>query len=485
MLLLLLLTVPAEPAAAQVPRTFAGIYTQEPRSGSASERLSVLRAQVQAGAGVARIGFPWTEIEVIPGYYEWSETDRLVTAAATAGIDLLPVLISPPIFRSSAPPGEFYGHGVWPPEDPADMARFAAEAVRRYGSGGSFWTEHPELPYAPVRSWQVWNEPNVPFFWPDGPDAAEYVQLLKPTAEAIRQADPAAEVVTAGIPSSRIGVPLHTFITALYDAGIAGSFDVLAVHPYAEDPTTALSLLETTRKLMDARGDSSPMWATEFGWATDGSSSPFTTDEPTHAAYIWEALHLFADDRARLRLRGFVLYNWRDQESSGGSSEAWPAHAGLLRLDGSRKPGYNAFRDAVLDLTAVTAPPGSTPGEPAAGEDGAADGGTPSARLRIIVGRRVRARHGHVRVKLRCLGRERCRGTLWLQRRWRPGRPRLKLGHRTFSVPAGRDTARKIRLAPRARRALGRARRMRVLAGASVPGAPPASAAFMLLRSRH
>ena len=37
---------------------------------------------------------------------------------------------------------------------------FVKAAVRRYGPHGQFWTQHPELPNDPIRTWQVWNEPN-------------------------------------------------------------------------------------------------------------------------------------------------------------------------------------------------------------------------------------------------------------------------------------------------------------------------------------
>ena len=472
----------AAPAAAAPAPPFAGIYTEEPRTGTVEERLGVLRAHAEAGAGLVRLGMPWTEIELIPGYYDWTSMDRLMEAAARSGVSVLPVLISTPAFYSSAPSAKLHWQGMWPPEDPADLARFAAAAVDRYGAGGWFWLAHPELPETPIRSWQVWNEPNVPFFWPSGPDAAEYVRLLRPVANAIRAADPQAEVVSAGIPSSRIGMPLHAYLEDLYDAGVTGTFDVLAIHPYAERPLDALVLLEQARTRMDQHGDDSPIWATEFGWATDGSPSPFTTDEATQAAYLWEAIHLFADDRTRLKLRGLVVYNWQDARSSGGNTEAWPAHAGLHRLDGSRKPGYSAFRGAVLDLMAT----GSLPayGETIAGGGGSSDTGSPggaASRLRIVVGRSVRARGGKVPITLSCSGDRRCRGTLWLQRRWRRGLPRLALGHRTFTVGAGRSLEVRVKLTRRARRVLRRRRAMRASAGATVPGAAAVPARFRLL----
>ena len=116
--------------------------------------------------------------------------------------------------------------------------------ARRYGPGGSFWREHPGLPRLPVQSWQVWNEPNLPVYWPSGPDAGEYVALVRATALGIRRVDPGAEIVTAGLPDSSLGVPLDEYVTAMYAAGGAGAFDVLAVNPYGEDARGVLETVE-------------------------------------------------------------------------------------------------------------------------------------------------------------------------------------------------------------------------------------------------
>ena len=39
--------------------------------------------------------------------------------------------------------------------------RFLTNFVHRYGPEGSFWAAHPNLPYHPVTSYEIWNEPNL------------------------------------------------------------------------------------------------------------------------------------------------------------------------------------------------------------------------------------------------------------------------------------------------------------------------------------
>ena len=84
-----------------------------------------------------------------------------------------------------------------PPADPAAYGRFAGQVAARFGSRGTFWAEHPELPRVPVRDYQIWNEPAgfAPgigsVFWDDPgvPYAPGYVALLacRPAADPGRR----------------------------------------------------------------------------------------------------------------------------------------------------------------------------------------------------------------------------------------------------------------------------------------------------------
>ena len=66
--------------------------------------------------------------------------------------------------------------------DPAQYisldAQFVKQAILRYGPRGTFWTENPTLPRKPLRTWQVWNEPNFKYFVAK-PNPAEYGRLVK------------------------------------------------------------------------------------------------------------------------------------------------------------------------------------------------------------------------------------------------------------------------------------------------------------------
>nr|MDQ3936022.1 hypothetical protein [Actinomycetota bacterium] len=225
--------VPATAVAATVPADFPGVYPSKHDTFDAARRADSMDLQAKIAAGTLRIPFDWSQFERSPGVWDYSVYDPVVADAAARGLRILPILFDPPSFRSTR--GTSTKRGMYPPNDNAAMGEFAARLVARYGPAGSLWAERPELRRVPIRSWQVWNEPNIPFFWPDGADAAGYTRLLEAVAGSIRAADPGAEVVAAGLPNSSNGPSAKTFLKWMYEAGAADAFDTLAIHPYGPD----------------------------------------------------------------------------------------------------------------------------------------------------------------------------------------------------------------------------------------------------------
>ena len=77
--------------------------------------------------------------------------------------------------------------------------------MRRYGPNGTLWAERPEVPRLPIRSWQIWNEPNLGPYWCGKANAKQYVAMLRAVGTAIKQVDRGAQIVTAGLPDSKLG----------------------------------------------------------------------------------------------------------------------------------------------------------------------------------------------------------------------------------------------------------------------------------------
>ena len=76
--------------------------------------------------------------------------------------------------------------------------------MRRYGPNGTLWAERPDVPKLPIRSWQIWNEPNLRLYWCGKPNAKQYVAMLRTVGTAIKQVDRGAHIVTAGLPDSKL-----------------------------------------------------------------------------------------------------------------------------------------------------------------------------------------------------------------------------------------------------------------------------------------
>ncbi|MGH2804718.1 MAG: hypothetical protein ACRDL4_16985, partial [Thermoleophilaceae bacterium] len=159
----LALVAPTASAEARLSKDFFGIAAWTPPSVGEFERMG--RARV----GVYRTTMLWSVVEPRRGRRDWRYYDDLIYRTSRAGIRLLPALIGSPRFAA-----RIERH---PPRGRRAMRRwlgFVRGAVNRYGRRGKIWRRHPELPYRPVRAWQVWNEPNLRAYWRGRPNARQY-----------------------------------------------------------------------------------------------------------------------------------------------------------------------------------------------------------------------------------------------------------------------------------------------------------------------
>jgi hypothetical protein len=343
-------TQPPSARTPAAPADFVGIIPPGIAAMNAAELNRNLDIAERLHVGLLRQTFDWADIERSPNRFHFARYDALMAAAAQRGLRVMPVLFNPPGFHSSGPPRPSR-RGTFPPRRPEDLGAFAVVVVRRYGPGGSFWRAHPELPAVPIRTWQVWNEPSLPVYWPTGPDPKAYAQLLAATGKAIKSVDPGATIVSAGIPQSRIGVPFGRYVEGLYAAGAKGSFDALAIHPYARDTAGVQAAILQARRIMDRHGDHSPIWVTEVGWASGGPPSDFTVGPRGQAQRVGSTLLALNSRRQALGLRGIVYFGLRDSPVYPGGHDFWGLHTGLLRINGVRKPAFEAFEKAAQRLS--------------------------------------------------------------------------------------------------------------------------------------
>ena len=308
-------------------------------------RSDNLGSMSSIGIGLLRQPFLWREIETTPGTFDFSRYDEFVGHVSSMRIKILGVIFGPPSFRMQAGPAKY----TCPPNSNDEFAGFAAALARRYGSRGTYWSEHPEVPRNPVTTWQIWNEPNIRPYWCGKPNARQYVAMLRAANKALKAADPRTETVTAGIPKSKLGIPIFTYLRQLYRAGAKQTFDTLAINPYSRTVPELKTLLRRVRRLMNAHNDRrAKIWVTELGWADKGPGSPFTVGAKRQASRITAAYRMLAQQRSALKLRGVVYTFWRDLPPYPPVyKDFWSLHTGLLRQDGSVKASFRAFAKAI------------------------------------------------------------------------------------------------------------------------------------------
>lgn len=350
----------ASPAAAATPApapdAFYGTWYDALSPTPEAARVELDR-QAAAGIGLIRQYVFWDRIERSPGVFDWSRFDQLVIDATARGMTVLPTLLYTPEFYTSKPAGST-STALFPPTNPDDMARFAEAMVRRYGPNGTFWcsTTSPlppscRTPYAPIRAWEVWNEPDFPSWWKGAPNASEYVPLLRAVSAAIHRADPSAEVVLGALTNSGASGE-GRYLDQLYDLGAGGLFDTITVNPYAHNVRDMVGFVRGARAIADQHGDNDkPIRVTEYGWASGPGRLDRYTTEQCQAALMHAGTQRLVALRNEVKLRSAIQFQWRDLQTD---SIAWPHYAGLLRADGSAKPSLGAIADAIAERPTPT-----------------------------------------------------------------------------------------------------------------------------------
>jgi Beta-galactosidase len=349
------LATPAEAAKRKVPFGFFGTVLPAdmsfPRLVSDAALDQQMALMARSGVESVRANFPWASVERQPGVYDWALTDRLAGTAARHGLELLAtVLITPDWAEGRSRPR--YPSGT-PPRNPGLYAGFVGQLVSRYGPQGSFWAENPSLPRVPIRHWQIWNEQMAPWFWSSQPWQASYTRLLKAAYRVIHRADPGATVVAGSlvaIGGSLIKARGYTQwdgIRDLYRAGAKGHFDVIAVHPFTNNPSSVrltidqmLEIIRRVRSPMRRNGDSrKPIIVTELTWPAAVGRVPrqrllgLETTSRGQVLRLKAAYRRLAGVRRRMRITQAYWYSWATEyDTKSQLSDVSYRFAGLNRV---------------------------------------------------------------------------------------------------------------------------------------------------------
>jgi hypothetical protein len=216
--------------------------------------------------------------------------------------------------------------------------------VRRYGQGGSFWRENPELPYLPVEAWELWNEPNIVTFSSNS-DPERFARLLRIGGGAIHGADPAAKVILGGLFGRPLQIPPNIssgdFLNRVYRARAgeavlrrrgAASIRRRRRRDAPPDPQPASCDAGPPRR-------PHPLYVTELGWGSDSFQTRWERGPLGQARELDEAFSMLAGNRRAWRIGGVWWFSWTDIRGGCQFCDS----AGLLTENREAKPAWYRF----------------------------------------------------------------------------------------------------------------------------------------------
>src|SRR5215217_6832189 len=329
------------PAAAADSSGFFGVNAQALFGLSAGRVEAHLGVMADGGLELVRRDASWDVAEPEPPEggrhsYLWDRFDREVAAYARHGLRWLPI-----VDYSTAWSGEIAGDFFSAPVRVGDYAAYAGALADRYGEGGSFWHQHPQLPELPVTRFEIWNEPNAELFWHPTERAAErYAELYLAAHAAIRRADPSARVLVGGLALSNHDVlDEHDFIATMvrHRPELAGAVDAIAFHPYAATADGVIARIRDFRQTLERLGlGQVPLEITEVGWTTTKTSE---TDRAQALRQLAEQL-----PRSDCNIASLIPHTWLTDEQDPNNPEHW---FGIYTPDTTPKPSGSAYTTAV------------------------------------------------------------------------------------------------------------------------------------------
>ncbi|MBW8059111.1 MAG: hypothetical protein FVQ78_02015 [Solirubrobacterales bacterium] len=334
---LALLALPPAAVGAFVPPGFVGISPQGPIGDSDFELMR------QAGVKSVRLPLFWSSVQPHSRFVstpEFSAFDNAVAAAAEHRIRVFPFLWGSPGWVAPRPLDEPVG-SVW---QRWAWASFLRDAVARYGSRGSFWEENPELPFLPIRQWEIWNEENIVTF-SRRPDPERFARLIRHSGRVLHRADPGAKAIVGGLFGRPLQVPPNVrsgdFLSRLYRARrVKKYFDGVALHPYVADADAMRPQIANLRRIMRVHHDAAtPLYVTELGWGSDSGESRWERGLRGQARELNRAMAMLANHRRAWRVGGVWWFSWVDQDGGCQFCDS----AGLLTERREAKPAWYRF----------------------------------------------------------------------------------------------------------------------------------------------
>jgi xylan 1,4-beta-xylosidase len=229
-----------------------------------------------------------------------------------------------------------YRGNITPPTDYGAWATLVGKLV-------AHWVERYGLPE--VRSWffEVWNEPNLHFFWSGS--QSEYFTLYRHSALTIKAIDAGIRV---GGPATAVNAWIPEFLEFCAKGGVP--VDFISTHHYpndafgteGQDTVTQLSksprsTLRDQTRIVRTQAGSLPVYYTE--WCSSSNPRDPLHDEPYAAAFVMKTIL-----EANGLVQAYSYWTFSDIfEENYFPSVPFHGGFGLLNIHGIAKPTYRAF----------------------------------------------------------------------------------------------------------------------------------------------
>jgi polysaccharide biosynthesis protein PslG len=278
-----------------------------------------LRLASEIQAKIVRIDVSWAGLEQ-NGQFDFAPFETLINGLRGSGKSIILVLA--------------YGHPDYsdgraangfplPPNKTEQIAAYGhyAQAVARRFHG-------PDIVY------EIWNEPNLDLYWPPVSDAAAYGELLAEATRLIREVEPNATILPAGLANENNPA---LFLHSLAMAGALDHVDGLNFHPYRfEGPENSLYDISEIESAATEHADR-PLWITEWGYSESWLAKR-GQDPRRRQAILIARLMLTA---ALAKAKAVLIYDLIDDGQDASNPEA---NFGLYDYDFQPKPAAAAFR---------------------------------------------------------------------------------------------------------------------------------------------
>lgn len=298
-------------------------------------------------------GLNWGSVERERGRYDWRKADSVLAQVRLARLDPMITLgitnewDAIDCHRTRATARQL-------PCDLDAYTRFVRAAVTRYK--------------ATVHIWQVWNEPDDTGHWADTPE--HYADLVLATSKAVKDADPTARVVLAGVYKREFLAPVIARLSA--QSPQKPVVDALDIHFFGVVRNSGVELQNFHKSYRDLGGvvemfrdvtrgtpyAATPLWATETATYSDTPSEMWPAQSERDQARDLVRRFCFAFGQGVRRVCWASLVEWTTWKGKDANFN----RVGLVRnpehgAGKAPKLAYYAYQHLIQrigDFTAVT-----------------------------------------------------------------------------------------------------------------------------------